>query len=58
MLLNYCSKKEEKVSLEEMRDEVLAMLHVCFEGEVERTGDQLRVILPTARRLRFYVCED
>ena len=41
-----------------MRDEVLAMLHVCFEGEVERTGDQLRVILPDGSAFAVYVCED
>ena len=32
MLLNYCGKEENKVSLEQMREEVLAMLKVCFEG--------------------------
>lgn len=58
MLLNCCSKKEDKVSLEQMRDEVLAMLHVCFEGEVERSGDQLRVILPDGSAFAVYVCED
>ena len=32
MVSNYCGKDEGKLSLEEMRGEVLAMLKVCFEG--------------------------
>lgn len=46
MLLNYCGKEENKVSLEQMREEVLAMLKVCFEGEAAEEGERIRLILP------------
>lgn len=49
MLLNYCSKEENKVSLEQMREEVLAMLKVCFEGEAAEEGERIRLILPDGK---------
>lgn len=58
MLLNRCGKKEDKVSLEQIQDEVLAMLRVCFEGEAERNGDRFRVILPDGSAFAVYVRED
>ena len=53
MVSNYCGKDEGKLSLEEMRGEVLAMLKVCFEGEAVAEGDKLRLILPEGRSYRY-----
>ncbi|MFQ7078867.1 MAG: hypothetical protein ACLRSW_13515 [Christensenellaceae bacterium] len=45
MVSNYCGKDEGKLSLEEMRGEVLAMLK-CALKEAVAEGDKLRLILP------------
>ena len=58
MVSNYCGKDEGKLSLEEMRGEVLAMLKVCFEGEAVAEGGKLRLILPEGRSFTVTVSED
>ena len=57
MLLNYCGKEENKVSLEQMREEVLAMLKVCFEGEAAEEGERIRLILPDGKAFSVYGSE-
>lgn len=46
MLMNHCEQTRGTVSVEEMQNEVAAMLRVCFEGSVEESGDKLRIVLP------------
>ncbi len=58
MLLNYCAKTKEKITLNQIRDEVLAMLKVCFEGETEEAGDKLKLVLPDGSAFAVYVCEE
>lgn len=58
MLLNYCGKEENKVSLEQMREEVLAMLKVCFEGEAAEEGERICLILPDGKAFSVYVSEN
>ena len=58
MLLNYCDKEENKVSLEQMREEVLAMLKVCFVGEAAEEGEKIRLILPDGKAFSVYVSEN
>lgn len=59
MLLNYCGKEENKVSLEQMREEVLAMLKVCFEGEAAEEGERIRLIPAwTGKAFSVYVSEN
>ncbi len=46
MLSEAIAKKEDRVTAEQMREEVSAMLKVCFEGSVEENGEALRLVLP------------
>lgn len=57
MISNYLSSTSEKET-ELMRDEIKAMLRVCFEGEVEQHGDKIRLILPDGKAYALYVCKD
>lgn len=39
--------KEKEVALEELTQEAFAMVKVCFEGEVERCEDGIKLRLPS-----------
>lgn len=55
MLMNHCEQTRGTVSVEEMQNEVAAMLRVCFEGSVEENGDKLRIVLPDGSAFDVFV---
>jgi mannose-6-phosphate isomerase class I len=44
---NMQSTVREKVTIEQMREEFLAMLQVCFEGEATLRGNEIDLRLPS-----------
>ena len=57
MMSELCVKTEERVTAEQMRGEVAAMLKVCFEGSVGEVGDVLRLVLPEGQSFDISVRE-
>lgn len=55
MSMNHCEQTRGTVSVEEMQNEVAAMLRVCFEGSVEENGDKLRIVLPDGSAFDVFV---
>lgn len=55
MSVNHCEQTRGTVSVEEMQNEVAAMLRVCFEGSVEERGDKLRIVLPDGSAFDVFV---
>ncbi len=47
----------ECVSLKELREEVAAMLAVCFEGKIVRSQDDLVFTLPNGQSFRVRIEE-
>lgn len=55
MSMNHCKQTRGTVSVEEMQNEVAAMLRVCFEGSVEESDDKLRIVLPDGSAFDVFV---
>ena len=55
MSVNHCEQTRGTVSVEEMQNEVAAMLRVCFEGSVEESDDKLRIVLPDGSAFDVFV---
>lgn len=55
MSMNHCEQTRGTVSVEEMQNEVAAMLRVCFEGSVEESDDKLRIVLPDGSAFDVFV---
>ena len=47
----------ELISVEEMQEEVKAMLTVCFVGNVKNSDDHLEFTLPNGQRFDVYIEE-
>ncbi len=47
-----------KVGLQDIREEIRDMLSVCFEGEIEKNGEDLCMVLPNGQRFRVFVSEE
>ncbi len=55
MSMNHCEQTRGTVSVEEMQNEMAAMLRVCFEGSVEESDDKLRIVLPDGSAFDVFV---
>ena len=55
MSMNHCEQTRGTVSVEEMQNEVAAMLRVCFEGSEEESDVKLRIVLPDGSAFDVFV---
>ena len=47
----------ELISVRELKEEVIAIISVCFEGEVVDLGDRVGLILPNGQCFSFRIEE-
>jgi hypothetical protein len=49
------TEKKETVTVDEMKQNLLAMMETCFDGDAERVGDSIRLRLSGGEEFLFSV---
>lgn len=58
MISDYSGKRQEKISAEQLRNELFAMLRICFNAKTRREGDKIRIVLSDGSDFSLSVYED